>query len=307
MNRPLDSIRVSIPRLWEQEEDLREAIEDMDAAEQPLMRLQVELVRLLKEAQGAPPSPELFSWLILWTRTFQAIEGVRGAYQRRSTLTCRILERTSFETALHVGVIRRPMDQKDVRLSEGLAAEACRERLRAYFGWCLWNDLQEWRQFLHPENLKKVYEPRSARDYVRDFGDLLTQFAPWLGEPPETFTDAEAVQDEQEAVAAARQRVALLDSWLSDDRLQPWRQDLDRRKPRSFPELFDEDDGSVLDVLKGLGTAVGYSIYRSGSRVIHGASVERILFFSPSVLGPAIWESDEGIAPSANVRETWSR
>lgn len=102
---PLDDVKLSIPPLWEEESKWTAAVGDVEVEEKDIVRLQAELARILRHANQHRPEPEVIAWLILWTRTFQSLDGLRGAVLRRSLLTCRIMERVLFETALDLMVM----------------------------------------------------------------------------------------------------------------------------------------------------------------------------------------------------------
>jgi hypothetical protein len=312
---PLDQVKLSIPPIWEKQEEWAAAVEEVEAEEKGIVRVQSELARILRHADQREPQPELLAWLILWTRAFQSLDGLRGAVLRRSLLTCRVIERTLFETALHLMVIAQRPSSAGAQRGSSFDEESARLGLRSYLAWCLWNDAEEWRDFLRPEHLRELYDPGPARQYVREHGEAI-QHLSHLFADVETLTDAEAEVERAEAEEAARKRLNLLDRWLSDsrlqhavDRLRGNRSD-SRRKPKriwSFLELMNENEASVRKALEAQGSGYGYSIFSRTSSAVHGSSVESILWTNLPAVGPQIWASDADLRERVHAALTWGQ
>lgn len=305
MDTAFDRLTVSFPPLWEQRDEWVAVINAASGDERPFVELQAAYCSLMEPISTRPSSPSLVAWTILWTRGFQCVEGLRGATIRKSLFTHRILQRAAFETSLHLSAVARPF-YSNASIQPELSRLAVRSRLDAYVAWCLWNDLKSYKAFLHPMNLHRIYNPKPARDFARQWDDVTSQLGSLVADL-EVLTDAEAANDRKAAEKHAQNRINTIEELLEDFRLCDWVKSLTKRNPSSFLELLDEDQRSMLDALKTMGMRSGYSIYTEGSGVIHGSSLCEILSTSFPVVGPQIGADDEELLEHQNSALPWVR
>lgn len=294
--RTLDEITVVVPDVPDGGE-WGEAEDEAEPAEVPLIRVQRLLAGLLAEARPPEefPRPMLIAWLMLWTRVFQGLEGLRGAAVRRSLYSARVISRTLFETNVQVRAIARNLTDTSSRLPEALKRRSVEDRLHAYLAWSIHQDLDAWRHFLRARNLDAVFDPKPARDFARKYGHVVPALGA-LVEEYETLTDAEARAEREEAKSVADQKIEEYSSWLQDERLLPFSERLNREEHRSFYSFLDPNEKSVRGALDADGVPYAYGIYARGSAVAHGTTCEGLMSRIGPAFAPQVWATDDSIA-----------
>lgn len=296
----LDEIEFFVPDLPAPEE--WKAVEDeVEPAEVEPLKIQRLLAGLLDEVR--PPedfsAPTVMGWLLLWTRLFQGLEGLRGAAVRRSLYTARILSRSLFETNMHLRAIAGELLDRSSPWPWKARRLSARSRLHAYVAWSLYQDLTEWRHFRRKDRLSAIYEAKGARDYMHEYGQVV-EAAGDLLESFETLTDAEAEVERKEAEEVAERKIAEIETWLKDEHLVGYWEDLQHQHQDDghqsfFSFLLDDRRGSPRAALSAEGLEFAYAAYSRGSAVVHGTTVEGILAAKGSVLAPQVWSSDQEI------------
>lgn len=277
----------------------------VDSQNEPLIKLQAELLEILPADAEVLESVTLVPWLILWTRVYQGLNGLRGAIDYESPYSAEIIQRALFETCVHVMAIGRPIQDGKSLLPFKLGLEAAQERLVAYLTWCLWKDAERWRELLRPTVLRGVFDPRPARDYAARYGpeELVERF----GEDFETLTDAEAERERTGAEHSAREHMAKIRRWLEDERLSPYVEQLRSQKPDSFLGLVNEAESSIFKLLEQYNAAFAYQAYSSGSTVIHGSTLEGILYSKGNVMAPQLGSDADDFQEAIRYCSAWSR
>lgn len=296
-----ESLIFSLPKFWTRDEMWRAALDEATGMERRLIEIQRRFSSLLRLADGRRVSPALVAWIALWTRGFQVAEGARGAYERRSLMTLRVLTRVGFELTWQLAAIARPLQPSDVRLSSDLQGERARQRLEAYAAWALHHDRGFWENVLRGRRIEQLFDPKPARAYARDaqkLGGLREFFELGIGEI-ELEGDFEAEEEMRDVRRGAEHRVAFFDDLLRDARLRSWVSRLQRDRPRTFFGLIDEDRDSMIRELEAEGVKFLAPAYDRGSGVIHGSTLEGILWFFWPAFGPQVGATDETIETEA--------
>lgn len=295
----LEGLKLWVPELWERREEWHEVYAAADEVERPLIKTLGRLSEVLHELEGRAASPLNLAWLSLWSKVFHCCDGARGAYQRQSVYTARILRRVMFETSLHLGTIAQPlMEAAGIRMTRrrtgalaldaGLARRRVRNRLHAYAAWCIRGDLEYWRCYRDERNLEGVYDPGPRQDFLELAGENRDFWEDWLG-PVEEETPEEARAELEKARRGIVARIERLEGWLRHPELRGWNQEIDRLRkasdrPPTFFQLFDEDEYSVGRRLSALGIRFAYLNWKRGSQVMHGDTLEQ----SVKIVGPMV-------------------
>jgi hypothetical protein len=288
-------LTIDLLNLWSRDPEWAEAIEEADEIERPLIHAQRLLARWMKFIQTEEASPEVLAWLSLWSRLFGVIDGARGAYQRQALLALTAVERMAFELALHLHLILEPLGKKDGEDSP--PRETVIERLRAYFAWCAFSDLQYWTKWIDEENLTFTYDPKPGRELAQLHEGATNGIRELFGEH-EVLSDQEAELDKARARDSAAAQIHVLSKLLADDRLQPYVAKLqslssNRRGQVQLYELFDENERSVFRRLDATGIRHGYLRYQRTSAVIHGSSFDQSVAMVGWTVFPLYGASDD--------------
>ena len=249
-----------------------------------------DLLRLVPEA---PATFEKLAWIALWSRLYGVLVGARGSVQQQSRIALAVLDRTAFETELHIEAIVRPslgivLTDRDSPASDNW--ERVRERLFGFVAWTLLGDQSLYERAGEDETLRAAFDPLPAREHERETGSVRTAF----GEV-EVLSDQEASLDLSRAKKALAAKASRAERWLTAAQLQPWikrARDVEgsasgrRRPPISLFELFGEGS-SVFNFLNRdpQWASMTYLQYAEGSAFIHGSHLSGSLL----MLGDAVF------------------
>lgn len=288
----LEGLNLYVPPMWERGDEWQEVYAAAGDLERPLIKTLGRLGKLLREVEEGTTTPLNLAWLSLWTKVFHCCDGARGALQRQTLYTARILRRVIFETSLHLGTIIQPLIESaggevtkgrigDLARNESVAKKRVRDRLEAYAAWCIHGDLEYWRVVSDERNLRGVYDPAPREELLEAFGDEREAWEDLLGkvnDPPPEGAEVELEKTRRNV----RARIEKLKTWLRHPRLQEWGEKLNRLRadndrPPTFFELFDEREWSVGRRLNAMGTGFGYLEWKRGSQAMHGDTLELAL------------------------------
>lgn len=286
-----EDLTLAIPPLWDKPWD--QTIKGADGIDREFLVVQARYVRLLRQLNPAPVTPEKIAWLAIWSRLFGALTGARGASIWKSRFSVTVLGRVAYEANLHLEATMLPVLTAVEMGAGGLREEhwvALRERLQGYLAWSLCGDQLLFRHVSSKRILDETFDPRPERELIKNLGDRRGAWEALAGQRFELVSDQEALHDRARAAATFSSELTRIAKWLSDDRLRPW---VDR-----YRELEKTARGSVsLFSLLGVGDSVGsflrsrrrgigYFEYLKGSAFIHGSSLDAAMLTAPEALAP---------------------
>jgi hypothetical protein len=297
----LPDVRLLTPEFpnWDAEKEVAEA----GPVERGVVRLLARLRDMSEQMQGAQASPESIAWLHIWSRLFRTLHDGYAAWESQSAFTLELLSRAAFEVFLHTSIIFKPFLERTEPAGSAMAQafraagywseDLIRDRLRGYTTWVLWGDRELCQSVLHPAQLHNVFDPEPGRKVVAELGPFGPLGPDW-GEEVETLTDGEARAARQHTERLWRDRLKRTEAWLADPRLSDWTVRL--RKLSSEPggrtitlyRLFDEDERSIPDALRGLGIRWAYTPFQRASSQVHGSTLEGFLVLGEDFIAPNV-------------------
>ncbi len=304
----LESYELLIPELWKKADKWQEELKGTAGGDHQCVLIQLRAVNLLKSLKTGPATPERLAWIILWTRAFVLLDGVRSMLSRNPSFTTDLMARVAFETALYTQAILEPAAALQALERHGpgraLVTESARhnawqdvvDRLRAYTAWCLWSDLRYCDEMADSRTQNGIWDPQPARDIASD-PEVFKAFEAYYG-PLDLRNDHELERDRQQQLAGLAKKRKRIASWLSDTRLQGWVARLKNLKAsepgaRTFFSLLFEDQGSVARRLSVMQQRFAYFRYLRGSLLIHGSTLDEMLMLGQRVVAPSIRSDDE--------------
>lgn len=220
--QPLDGLILEVPPMWERRDEWEEVYAAAEEVERPLIKTLGRLGEMLREVEDGRSTPLNLAWLSLWTKVFHCCDGGRGAYQRQSLYTARILQRVIFETSLHLGAIIQPLMESagvdvtrrigDLAENPSLANRRVRDRLTAYAAWCIHGALEYWRCVRDGRNLKRIYDPGPGQELLEGYGDQRELWEDLLGEV-EIQSAEEAEAELEKAREGVEAKIEKLEGW----------------------------------------------------------------------------------------------
>ena len=204
--KQLGETQLFITALWDH--DWAEIVEEAEGGERALVANQARLVELLRALEGALNTPENIAWITLWARAFNSCDAARGVLYRDSHFGLQILARHVQELMFHTVVLTDPRPSTRVKSSKQPKRDwdEVTVRLQAYTAWCIWNDLENLKFFRKPHILEAVYEPHSARAFIKRLGPFREKWEKLMGEIEEV-SDNEAEFDLKTARANLDDRI----------------------------------------------------------------------------------------------------
>lgn len=301
MTFKFESLELLVPELWDK--PWAQWISDSDGIDREFAMAESVYAHMLRSVSAKPVTPEKVAWLTIWSRFFNTIAGVRGARDAQSNMSILALARVAYEVSLHVEAIGLPAL---TAAGSGLTEEAwerVRDRLRAYCAWTLRGDERLHERLAKPWHLHAAHDRQEEREFIRDLGDSVATWEAMSGQKLELVSKQEEAQDRRRAQAQFQSELKRIRTWLSDDRLRPWRDKLDQlekveRGTVSFFQLVGAGT-SVSDFLRQRGMSVGYFEYLRGSAVVHGSSMGSVMAAREGFLTPDFADVEDDAKRSA--------
>ena len=277
--------------------DWESAIEEADELDKKLVTYLARAANIL-EGINEEMTPQRLAWMIIWTHVFSTIEGTRSAILRNSEFSLHLLERSSMELELIVFAILSPIRESDESSSETF--QKVNERLAAYAAWCLWKDISVHERKLERRNLDPVWDD-SIRHEIAEDPEELEKFERLFGqleiEDPEQLKKNRRAHEEQIWESQSQ-----LKKIANHSEIKPWVYELESRAKKrkwinSFFELVGDSETSIMDRLRKMGIAYGYSVYEEKSLLLHASTFDKLFVKHEETIFPRIKSTPEMIEP----------
>jgi hypothetical protein len=306
MSEPLESYSLYVPQI--PSEPWSEELKQAEGANRLFLLQQTRLVSLLKGVpERSAATPARVAWLAMWVKVLRTVDAARSCCERGNDFAMRILGRTLFELGLHLSAVLRPVLQWVDLEASGMKVSKPAEghpeawalalrRLSAYTAWCLNGDLGLVEFLLRPGTQRELWDPSPTRELTRDPKRLAIHER--LFGPVEILNPHELAHEKKLWVEGLKGRQKRLQGWLTHPDLTAWVAKLSTRRtngPMTLFELLDETEPSLRQFLKQRRLLFAYFQYLRGSLLIHGSTVDEVLFAANEVIVPTIMENDDEV------------
>lgn len=301
VTQELEAVRLEIPELllsynWD------EAINANQGETVKLLKVCKMQSETLRKSSNWPVTPETLTWMTLWTRNFNLLQGTIsilesqvGIAKAGQEFTLRMLWRPAFELWVTLNFIFT--GSAGLFRAHEIEKQTLDQRLCAYLAWCLWND----KEFAH----KLTQGWRLDRLFGN--GEVPTPEAnQGLNQGLELLWGDEKAADaagERETKRLVRLNSLndrnQLGKWLQHEKLRDFEDQIRNERPLNYFELVDPENKSLLGVLRSSWTEAGYPAYQEGSALIHGSTFVRHMELINDHIFPRIAASDDVVQQQA--------
>ena len=302
-------MKFEIPQLGDTNE-WQIAVDQSEGTLQFLLLAQGRIVSASQFLQNVEVTSEKLGWLILWSRTFQAIEDGKALLQSKSTFATELLERSLGDSIRSLCIIIEPLGWSGQ--SKDKIVQEVHYGLKDYAAWCLWNDVQVNERTLNRKNMDEAYDPEPV------ISALNSEFYQKLF--PE---DIKIETNSEEIYRQRRNNEELLFYWnekilclIKQLNLQEQWDHLEEAKSnkkwvKSFSEFLDNTRTSVKKEMRKQGIEFAYSVYQKSSNIAHGSSATHFVHLGEEKIAPyltyfedIVHEQVAEVARSANFIAT---
>ena len=304
VTKELESVRLEIPEpLFKYNWD--EAINATQDETVNLLKVCKMQCETLQKSRSWPTTPETLSWMTLWTRNFNLLQGTIsvlesnvGIAKMGQELTLRMLWRPSFELWVTLNFIYN--ESAEGLIKNNIEKQTLGKRLCAYLAWCLWNDKEFAHRMTQGWRLDALFgEGKSIQNETEyELNQALEML--WGDE------NASDPADDLKAKGLVRKdslnRRNQLQRWLQHEKLREFEKQIRYTKPSplNYFGLVDPDNKSLANVLRSSWTDAGYPAYQEASSLIHGSTFEKHMELIVDRIYPRILCSDEAVQRQAS-------
>jgi len=297
----LEAVRLEIPeQLLSYKWD--EAINATQGETVKLLKVCKMQCETLRKSSNWPATPETITWMTLWTRNFNLLQGTIsileskvGIVEAGQEFTLRVLWRPAFELWITLNFI---FNGSAVPVSTNeTEKQTLEKRLCAYLAWCLWNDKEIAHKMTQGWRLDTLFD--SGKVPIFEGEQELNQGLKLL------WGDEKAFDPERDREFKRRVRLNSMNNrnqlrrWLQHEKLRYFEKQIRNNRPFNYFELVDPENKSLAGVLRSSWTDAGYPAYQEGSALIHGSTFEWHMELINDHIFPRIASSDEVVQRQA--------
>jgi hypothetical protein len=277
-------------------------INDAEGEMSKMLKICKTQTETLQKFINRPSTPENLSWMILWTRNFNLVQGVisvlmceSGWLNAGSSFILRILWRLSFELWLTLNFIltesASPIGntQKEKNTLE--------ERLCGYLAWCLWSDKEFAHKMTQGWRLDTIIGQEKVRNpnTINQLNDLIELF--WGDEDAvNDSSNKDMKRDIRKNSMSDRSRLL---KWLNHNKLSSFEETIRNQRPSNYFELIDPNYKSISRFLSSSWNDACYPAYQDTSALIHGSTFKGHMEFGTDHIFPKIGVLDEDVQMDA--------
>ncbi len=270
----LEAVRVKIPESllsynWD------EAINANKGETANLLKVFKMHSEMLQKYSNWPVTPETLTWMTLWTRNFNLIQGAVSILasdvnmiKAGQEFSLRILWRPVIELWITLNFIYTG-SAKPIRADE-TEKQTLEHRLCAYLAWCLWNDKEMAHKLTQGWRLDTLFGSGGETN-LGDEEELKQIVEFYWGEEKvaDPARDQEVKRRVRENSLKNRNQ---LRKWLQHEKLRDFEKQIRNKRPWSYFQLVEPENKSLASLLRSSWTDAGYPAYQEGSALIHGST-----------------------------------
>lgn len=258
------------------DDDYIARLEEADI-DKDLIQIEYNLLPLTRKSKSEALSPYHIGWHILWSNAFHLTRAARDSLVLPSFYTLHALNRVILELNQITRAIGVGLDDQQDEISN----EHIRDRLSAYFGWCIWQDIRYIEHLLQGNVQSQLWDERPRQELANDPVELerfesiygpLEQLSPKeLSEMREKYrVNFWRQADNLKAMAEHRDVSIWLDEIVGD-----WEPGYTYR---SFFELLKRRKYGFSKMLKESNLNLFSPEYESGSQLIHCSTFSQLFY-----------------------------
>lgn len=268
---------------------------DEEGVDQDLVKIEYNLLLLTRDSKSKSLPPHYIAWHILWYNAFNVTRGARAALGLNSVFTVKALRRIIFELGQITDCIIR---ETRVDHSEDVSRENIKDRLSAYFAWCLWQDIRYYEHFLEGRYQNLLWDERPAREMAQDPAALKLHES--IYGPREIMSDKELNEMRDEQRVRHWKLVDKLKKMAQHRDVSKWLEKIDDNwgveyTYRSFFQLLEMKEIGMAKMLKEKEMTLFYPEYESGSQLLHCSTFAQLFYPSESQIIPKISNAEDYI------------
>lgn len=233
------------------------------------------LTKLLAKCTHWNVTPETLSWMTLWIRNFNLLQGAISILESQvgiltagQELTLRILWRPAFELWLTLNYIYN--ESANLFSNQDAPKRTLEDRMCAYLAWCIWADKEFYHKLTQGWRLDAVYGKEGAQS--NQGSNAFQQGLEVLWGDEEAANESKDQEEKHLLRKVSFEQRNQLQRWLQHEKIQKFESLIKSERPRSFFELIDFQNKSVAALLRSSWIDAGYPAYQEASSLIHGTT-----------------------------------
>jgi len=300
--KELEAVRFEIPEQllsynWE------EAINVNQGETVKLLKVCKIQSEMLQKCGSWPVTPETLTWMTLWTRNFNLLQGTISILESRvgiakagQEFTLRMLWRPAFELWVTLNFI---LNECAIMFSaHGPEKQTLAHRMCAYLAWCLWNDKKFTNKLTQSERLDTLFG--NGKVPTHEAEQILNQWMEFAWGDEKAANAAEDRKTKHRVRLNSLNKRNLLLKWLHHEKLRDFEDQIRNKKPLNYFVLVEPENKSLAYLISSSLVEAGFPAYQEASALIHGSTFIRHMELIDDHIFPSIAASDDVVQRQAS-------
>lgn len=258
---------------------------------------------MLQRCSNWPVNPETLTWLTLWTRNFNLLQGAIsilestiGIAKTGQEFALRILWRPAFELWVTLNFILT--ESVGLSSTPGTEKHTLTHRMCAYLAWCLWNDEILADNLTQGARLSTLFS--NGEVPTHEDAQRLNQGLEFLWGDKNAHDSAGDRQTKHLVRVNSLNKRNLFLKWLQHEKLRDFVDQIRNKKLKNYFALVDPENQSLAGLLRPSWIDAGYPAYQEASALIHGSTFIRHMELIGDHIFPNIAAADEIVQRQAS-------